>query len=204
MATYTINFYNNSGTPGSICVFQQKPDSPTPNVFSLAWLVKFAEPGTILSISWNTDYSFVWAKTGQLVPGATFETAEVLPTNPHEGNSVTLIKDDGRYKFVDQKSDFRKGTFIIDTDGSIAHNQASAGIGMSGAGMYAVQSMPRYMSFFSPIPNYWVAFGYYQQGLVLDTNAIANKAQVEFPHGIFSMNVTLNVDNTWAITQGQD
>jgi rhizosphere induced protein len=50
---------------------------------------------------------------------------------------------------------------------------------------------------------HWVCFGHLQEGSVLEPSTIKKAVQVNFPEGIFSMNVTLNADNTWTITQGK-
>lgn len=200
MATYTINFFNNSGSAGSFCTFQQLPDASNPNMLTLAWLAKFANPQTRLSISWTTDYCFIWDETGQLVPGVPFNASEVLPASLNDNNAVTLTKSDGAYQFIKQTTGFRPGTLLITTDVTVPINEASVGIGMSGAGTFAVQAAPNMNYIFTPHPQYWVAFGNFQQGQALEASEISNTAQVVFPPSIFAMNVTLNVDNTWTIT----
>lgn len=109
MATYTINFDNNTDSPGNFCIFRRDPNSPNHDGFVLAWLVQFANPHSKLPISWN-------------IPGS----------------------------------------------------------------------------------EYWVTFGDFQQGQVIDPGEFINPVKIDFPDGIFTMNVTLNMDNTWTITQGQD
>ncbi|WP_448697870.1 hypothetical protein ACFGVR_13765 [Mucilaginibacter sp. AW1-3] len=204
MATYTINFVNNSTSPGNFCVFQKKPDSPNPDVFSLAWLARHADPNSKVPISWNTDYYFFWAKTGALKPGLIFNAGEALKTSMTESNAVTVTKDDGNYKFREQKNWHQQGMLSITSDNTTAINQASVGIGMSGSGTFAVQAQPNMTFLFSPKSEYWITFGNINQGQVLNQSEIDNEVQIVFPHGIFSMNATLNKDNTWTITQGLD
>ncbi|MFI5138274.1 MAG: hypothetical protein ACHQIM_10640 [Sphingobacteriales bacterium] len=204
MSTYSINFFNNSSMPGSICVFQQSPDTSNPNVFALAWFAKFTNPNTRLSFSWNLDYCFIWDETGQLVPGITFNASEVLPAGLTDNNTVTLTKGDGAYQFVDQTTGGQPGSLTINCDVTIPPNQASVGIGMSGAGTFAMQAAPNMAYLFTPQPQYWVAFGNFEQGQALDAGEITNSAQVAFPPNIYAMDVKLNMDNTWTITQAAD
>jgi hypothetical protein len=204
MATYTINFVNNSSSAGSFCVFQQNPNSPNQGVFSLAWLAKSAAPHSKIPISWNTDLYFFWAKTGELKPGIIFNAGEALLTDMRENNAVTVTKHDGNYKFTDQKNWHQQGILSVTSDNTTAINQASVGIGMSGSGTFAVQAQPWMTFLFSPNSEYWVTFGNIQQGQVLNSSETSNAVQIVFPHGIFSMNVTLNMDNTWTVTQGLD
>ncbi|TWJ02381.1 hypothetical protein JN11_01353 [Mucilaginibacter frigoritolerans] len=204
MATYTIHFFNNSTVAGSFSVFQKMPDQAGPNVFSLAWLAKFTNPNTRLSFSWTLDHCFTWAETGQLVPGITFEASEVLPATLNENNTVTLTKSDGAHQFINQTSEGQPGSLTITADNTIPPNQTSVGVGMSGSGTFAVQAAPNMNFVFTPHPQYWVAFGNFHQGQALQTSEITNTAQVVFPPNIYAMNVTLNRDNTWTITQVND
>jgi len=203
MATYTINFDNNTDSPGNFCIFQRNQNSPNHDGFVLAWLVQFANPHSKLPISWNTDFYFFWAQTGTLTPGVIFNAGEALQTSMTENNAVTLTKQDGNYKFAGQKNWHQQGMLSVTADNTTAINQASVGIGMSGAGTFAVQAQPNMTFLFSPGSEYWVTFGDFQQGQVMDPTQFINPVKIDFPYGIFTMNVTLNMDNTWTITQGQ-
>lgn len=204
MTTFTLNFLNNSDTPGSFCICQHNPSLLNPSTFPLAWLVKSGNPQTKVPISWNTDFYFFWAKTGELAPGVIFNAGEAFLTSFTENNAVTLTKRDGNYKFINQRDWYQPGVLNVTTDTSTAFKQASIGIGMSGSGTVAVQAQPNMSFSFSPMPQNWVIFGDFQQGQVLDPSKINNAVQILFPYGIFSMNVTLNMDNSWTITQGAD
>lgn len=204
MPTFTINFTNNSNSAGDFCVFQQNPNSPNPGVFPLAWRVEFGRPGTRLAISWNTELYFFWAKTGELQPGVIFNPGENAPTSMAERNEITLTKADGNYKFIEQRNGYQQGSLSIITDVNTAIHQASVGIGISGAPVLAVQAQPNMRFQFTPHFEYWVTFGDLRQGQVLDPSEISNPVKVDFPHGIFSMNATLNMDNNWTITPGMD
>lgn len=204
MPTYTINFLNNSSSPGNFCIFQQNPNNPPPGSFPLAWLVQSANPHARVPISWNTDFYFFWAKTGQLMPGVIFNAGEAFLTSLAENNAITLTKQDNNYKFIDQKSGYQQGVLSVSTDTTTAFNQASIGIGMSGSGTLAVQAQPNMTFSFSPIQGYWITFGEFKQGQVLNQSEIPNAVQIVFPHGIFSMNATMNEDGTWTVTQGLD
>jgi hypothetical protein len=206
METYTINFVNNSGISGSFCVYQQTPYSQNPDVFPLAWLAQFSDPNTKpkVSIGWNTQLYFVWAKTGKLKPGIIFNAGEALMTGIYENNAVTLTKSNGNYLFINQTNGNSRDRLEITPDQYTAVNQASVGIGMSGSGTFAVQTQPRKTFSFDTRAEYWITFGDLKQGQVLDPPFIINPERIEFPHGIYSMNVTYNWDYTWTIEQGDD
>ncbi len=138
------------------------------------------------------------------MPGVAFNAGEAIPTSPTENNEITLTKQDGNYKFINQQNFYEQGTFSITSDMYTAINQASVGIGMSGAGTFAVQAQPNMTFRFTPHPEYWITFGEVEQGQVLHPSEISKAVQVEFPYGIFSMNVTLNADKSWTVTPGLD
>ncbi len=204
MATFTINFVNNSSSSGSFCVFQQNHNSPNPDVFPLAWRVEYAAPHTQLAISWNTDLYFFWAKTGELRPGVIFYPGENAPTDLTGRNQITLIKEERDYKFANQQDWHQQGSLCIISANTTAIRQASVGIGMSGVPTLAVQAQPNMNFVFTPRFEYWITFGDLKQGQVLDPSEINSPVKIDFPYGIFSMNATLNADNTWTITQGMD
>lgn len=78
------------------------------------------------------------------------------------------------------------------------------GIGMSGSPTFVVNAQPNMNLTFTPHPEYWIAFGNFNAGEVIDVQAISNAAKIDFPPGIVAMNVTLNQDNTWEITPSAD
>jgi rhizosphere induced protein len=204
MATFTINFINNSNSSGSFCVFQQNRNGQNPGIFPLAWLAQPAYPQARVSISWNIEHYFFWAKTGELMPGVIFNAGEAIPTNLSNDNAITLTKRDNNYLFTDQRSGYQQGAVSVTADQNMAFHQASIGIGMSGSATAAIQAMPNMTYVFTPRPEYWVTFGQVQQGEVLNPDGLNDVASIEFPYGIFSMNATLNADNSWTITQGMD
>ncbi|SEJ66890.1 hypothetical protein SAMN05216327_115178 [Dyadobacter sp. SG02] len=203
MTTFTINFVNNSDSSGSFCVFQQNHNSPNPSVFPLAWRVEKAAAHSQLAISWNMDLYFFWGKTGPLKPGVVFNAGENSPTSMTEDNQITLTKEAGNYKFVNKKNWYEHGSLNIMSDHTTAINQASVGIGLSGAVAFAVQAQPNMNFLFAPRFDYWITFADIEQGQVLNPSDL-NAVKIEFPYGIFSMNATLNADGTWAITPGLD
>jgi hypothetical protein len=202
MSTFTINFTNNSHSSGNFCVFQQDPSNPSPYVFPLAWRVERGFPQSHVAISWNTDYSFVWGYTGTLMPGVAFQAGENVPAGLTNDNEITFTNRGGRYQFVDRRTGYQQGALTIMADPTTAINDASVGIGLSGAPSFAVQAQPNMVFRFSSRVEYWVTFSQVTQGEVLDRHRV-DAVKVDFPHGISTMNATLNADNTWTITQGR-
>lgn len=199
---YSLVFVNNSPETFDAAVYQNDPDLGNPNVESLAWFTKTAAPSTTVVFSWTIDYSFVWCQTGQLRPGVLFNASQVWPADLSTSNKVGFTQQGGAYTFEDQIQGAQAGTLYISQDQTIGSGQASVGIGMSGSGVYAVQAEPNLQVNFTPHPQYWITFGQFVQGQVLDIGQITDTAaHIEFPHDVNSMTAILNNDNTWSVQQ---
>lgn len=199
MTKYNLVFHNDSSQFGNLCVYQTNPDITDPNVMSLAWFAKKAYPTTRMSFTWDTSYHFVWDETGVLRPGVIFDASQSWEADPKASNQVTFSYENGAYTFRDLGRGPRPNSLYIAEDITIPPNQASVGIGMSGSGTFVVQAQPNMNLMFAPHPKYWVTFGNYQQGQVLDITEITNKSEVLFPNGVYTMEVTLNGDNTFTV-----
>lgn len=198
-AQYTVYFVNNSENYGSACLFQRDPGGGGPDVLPLAWFSQVSRPTTRISFRWSVDYCFVWAETGQLMPGVVFEASQMLPADLSRGNKVTFASQWGSYSFQNQTAGPQPGSLYIQQDATIPERQVAVGIGMSGSGTFAAQAQPNTILAFTPRPNYWIAFGRFIQGQVLDVEQLYNAAEIMFPPGVYSMMVTLNANNTLTI-----
>ncbi len=201
--TYTLEVVNNSTNAASIAVYQTDPNVGVRDVQSLAWFAEYAYPGTAVAFKWGLDYGFVWDKTGALLPGVVFEANQFTPADLEDSNEITLSydKDNLAYHFENQRrSDSDKsGSLVITEDETVPLKDASVGIAMSGRGTFVVQAQPNMNLTFSPHPTYWVTFGDYVPGQVVDVTQSTGKAKVEFPPNVFTMKAILNQDNTWTI-----
>lgn len=198
-AQYSIIAINNSTEVGSFCVFQSDPNVNDPRVVSLAWFSKPVVPRTKTQFTWTIDYSFVWSETGELIPGVIFDASQTFPADLSSTNQVTFMNAGGAFTFSNQTSGPDAGSLYILEDRSIPSSTASVGIGMSGAGTFVVPSQPNTTLIFSPRPKYWITFGNYTPGQVLDITSISQKAQVDFPINVFSMTATFGADHQWTI-----
>ncbi|MEW6122379.1 MAG: protein rhiA [Pseudomonadota bacterium] len=199
MTKYTLRFINNSSATRSFLCYQQDPNIGVPDVVSLAWFAKQARPGTVVDFAWTIDYSFVWSQTGVLTPGVTFIASQSVPADPAGVNKIQFDYVDGAYGFEQPATGGSAGSLTINTSAGFPANQAAIGIGMSGSGTFAVQAYPNDNAIFTPHPQYWVAFGNFLPGQVLDITNISNPANVAFPANVYAMVATLNSDFTWTI-----
>ena len=204
--TYSLTFINNSVNAWSACVYQTDPDINLPNVQSLAWFAEVAAPTTTVVFDWTIDYAFTWAETGPLVPGVVYDASQTWAANLTTTNQVTLTQpttpQGPYYTFANQTQGPNGGSLYITEDSTVGSQNASVGIAMSGAGVFAVNAEPNINLIFTPHPIYWITFGMFQQGEVLDITEITNSAPISFPPGVYAMTATLNADNTWTVGQG--
>jgi rhizosphere induced protein len=197
MTNYSLTCINNSQMSGSFAVFQKPPPSTMPgNVFSLAWFTRPTAPGTQVNFQWSVNYSFVWSETGVLMPGINFSASQVLAADPNGQNQVQLTVDTyGASCFANQSSQGAVGSLTIQQLSNVVPNQTSVGVGMSGSGTFAVQAAPNMTAVFTPTPNYWVLFGNYTTGDVMDVEDVSGAQQVTYGGSLTARTATMGLDN---------
>jgi hypothetical protein len=195
---YSITFQNYSTNFGNVCIYQTDPNLG-PDVMSLAWFAKPTHPTTEESFTWTIDYGFIWDETGELVPGVVFDASQVWPADLTQNNKIKFSRTNDAYTFSDLSKGSISGVLEIDEDDTIPLKRASIGISMAGAGTFVKQAQPNMTLFFEPHPEYWITFGNFEPGEVLNITEITNKQRIEFDPGVFAITAILNKDNTWKI-----
>lgn len=195
---YSVTFINRSPNQGTACLYQAGTGLGVADAEPLAWLTQPSFPGSVARFTWAENHEFMWAQTGLLAPGVPFVPSQAVPADPNGENQVTFACWEGVCGFQDPRRAEPGGSLTIRTDGSIALNDASVGIGMSGSGTFAVQAKPNAVVVFTPRPQYRLAFGNFVQGQVLQVGQVQASVAVEFPEGSFA--VTAALDENGAIT----
>jgi rhizosphere induced protein len=200
---YTLTFVNNSSRFGTACLYQVASDSEVPDAQSLSWFTRDVDSQASVDFDWTLDYGFVCSQSGPLAPGKVFGVPPHLSANLTTTNEVTFSRAPSEaplYAFGSQTAGPRAGSLYIHEDHTVRAGEASVGISMSGAGVFAIQAQPDSDLVFTPHPAYWLTFGRFQQGEVLDIGAIINSAKIDFPAGVYAMTVTLNGDDTFTVS----
>lgn len=67
MTNYTLKVKNNSSNATSFCVFMALPEEQAQNssFYTLAWMVKYAEPNTMIRFSWSDIFNVIWSQPGR-------------------------------------------------------------------------------------------------------------------------------------------
>ena len=197
-------FGNQSTNAGKACVYQNT-ENVAANVQpkQLAWMVYGANPTTWILFRWSLEHAFIWIDQGPP------ETYQVAPADLATSNSITLSHNEFGYFFSGQAAGALGRLAIMEDDSVPSFNKAMAGIGMDGAGTFAVAASPNQALAFTPAPasdlSYLITFGPYtfQAGAVLDIPVLNPSGLVRFPAGVNSMIAILTSANQWDINPGQ-
>jgi hypothetical protein len=152
---------------------------------------------------WDLEFSFAWAESGLLVPGVHFEAGEIIAADPTDAqkNRVYFDRQNGAYLFGDPAKAISPsaGALGITTSEVVPDKLSSVGVGINGKAALAVNATPNYLFTFVPKIKYWLAFGSFKEGVVLDLNSmVKNICEIRFPAGVYDLQVTLQENNTWS------
>jgi hypothetical protein len=202
MTHRSIVFLNHAGRGGTVCIFQTDPGLAIDGVRSLAWLTKEVNATTRVIFRWALEHAFVWYDCGKLAPGVQCVASQVRPAGLTGNNQVDFIRNDHGFLFAEPTADPEKaGNLYIVQDGTIPQDQAAVGIGMGGQGSLVVQAQPNLTyAFIAPNPQYWITFGSFQTGQVLDVGDLSTPvAKIDFPDNVDSMTAVLDPEERWTV-----
>ncbi|MDR2419386.1 MAG: hypothetical protein LBD79_10100 [Treponema sp.] len=206
MATqYSLVLRNRSTRGGHFCIYATPVDSKVQNdLRSLAWITYPANVGVEVDFSWDLNYSFSWSKTGVLSNGVIYRASESLSTDPNDPQlaKAYLDKNEYGYQLISGQppdKDPAKGGMAIIASDSIPNDDVSIGMGIDGKPILAVMATPRYIFTFFPDIKYWVAFGNFKKGEVLDLNSMSPIQELVFPTNVYALDVTLDDVNQWHV-----
>lgn len=193
---YSVKITNHSLVNGKMCLFQKMPDQRD-DIFSLAWLTKQCNKGSSVKFKWEIDYCATWAETGVLRPGVTFEAGASMMVDPSNTaqNSLGFTYVDGGFSFEDTGKTTPAGNIGIYPTDKIPNNKASIGVGMNGESAFATQALMNYNFIFIPKVKYYLIFGNYTQGTVMDLSASTDAFELKFPPNEFEREIELGEDN---------
>lgn len=199
---YTLRFKNRSNSQHDFLCYQQSIEVNTPYVYTLAWFAKPVANGVDVDFTWTIDYSFVWSEQGTLKPGITFKAQQALAADLQSANLVNFADIGNAFQFANLVGTGAQGSLTIDCDDTIPKGAAYVGVGMSGQGTHVVAAEPNFAAVFTPHPEYWISFGSFEPGQVLDTQTMVNSEPVPFPVNVYGMTATLDSGNNWTLVQG--
>lgn len=201
---YNLTLKNNSTTPWTFYIYQQAPEQPGNEVFSLAW---FASPYTInpatnITFSWTMEYGFVCGTCESIRPGATFSASDQVSGDLNLNNSIELVNWKNKPSLNNPVRGNHPGAMTIRSHSNVPDKSVAAGMSLSGSATFITATGPNLAHVFTPTPTYWIAAGTdVQAGTVLDISAIKQNAKVVFPANSHSLTYSFGPDNQWSQDQ---
>lgn len=195
---YSLDVKHNGTTYGDFCIYQTD-EGGKDDIRSLVWFKKSAHPGTQLRFEWGIDYGISWSETGSLIPGVIFRASEDRSVDPSDenNNTVEFAKDLDAFHFKESSNPTDSGKVGIVCADNIPAAIASIGLSMSGRAALARPAHPSLKYTFIPHPRYWIAFGSFEEGEVLDLNRMTQKYEIDFPVNQYERSIELTSNNTW-------
>jgi hypothetical protein len=195
--SYRLIFENRSTRAGSVCLYQAAPALGPADARPLAWLTRYTHPTTRVTLSWQLEYCFFWRQRKTFRGRSTL--SQTWPADLERSNELTLSYD-RTYRFRAAKAGANPGRLTLRAERTLPPGQAWAGIGLSGAPLFAVPVQPNLSYVFTPpSPIYWITFGTCRSGEALDLERITNPARLELPPNVHTLRATLELDNTWSV-----
>lgn len=208
---YRVSCQNNTQLTASFCIFQilRYPDSGlAAQPKSLTWFTKKVHPRTGTQFAWTDEVFFIW---GEYVSPELIFTASRLKTDmirPRK-RSAQFSYQDGAYtlKYSSYENpDHSK--LQIHTDDTVISNQAVVGIGncscMTGCSVGAIvyDAFKNLNYPIRPEVDYYITFGNYKGGQVIDLNSISTPVQkIPFSQDKLSFKVIMRRNNLLAVKQ---
>lgn len=225
MTNYTLKVKNNSSNATSFCVFMALPEEQAQNssFYTLAWMVKYAEPNTMIRFSWSDIFNVIWSQPGRhLQSGVICDVREpnflslsrsikinaaasqCLNINPPEKGCTTLQynKKQPTYCFSKlEKSNNDQITINCDSEvpnskTTSPHIAAGIGIGLSGSGLFLVNTQPN-LAFMWPVPpfKFYLSFGSVKWGEIIDRESWLERAVLVSFNDTTECEAILNINN---------
>jgi hypothetical protein len=209
MATqYSVTLRNQSTRGGTFCLYATAidPQQAQDDLRSLAWVTHPANPNVRVDFKWLVNYSLSWSQTGSFAgQKVIYIASEDIPADPMSPQSSKAYLDNDNHGYMLLSGDPRAraaypGALAITCGNNVAPNEAAIGIGINGDPILAVPATPNYIFTFFTNLKYWVAFGDFQQGEVIDVNSMTGIYELDFSGAVHHLDITLDSSNEWNVT----
>jgi hypothetical protein len=206
MATqYSLYLHNRSTKPGYFCIYATGANTQQAQGGTnyRAWAAHPANPNGDVEFKWLLNYSFSWNRTDVLSGDISYTASGHIPADPNDPKTNKAYLDINDYGYELTSGDDRanapiQGSMAITTSANIPLNDVSIGIGIDGDPIMAVPAIPNYTFTFFPVFKYWIAFGDYKKGQVLDLNNMGIVQELDFKNH-HKLEVTVDVSNNWTV-----
>ena len=193
---YTLRFVNASSIHGTVCIFQTLHGTQLQKFYSIAWLTKEVESTTEVQFGWPLEYGFVSAPDTQLEPGSVVSNCSFLPAKPGSAVTYSCEETTGEFRHL---RDGSPCNLTLYQEASVPPMTRAVGIGMAQSPTILTPALPNFIATLFLPCDYWIVFGRFKEGEVLDVADLSNRAALNFAKGGGSLEAKLNPDFTWTI-----
>lgn len=202
MSNYSLNIENKGTFYGEIVIYQKQKNLEQKGSNSVAWMTRTINPGTEATFSWEEIYNFVWGESQNLKTGVIFNENQMIEGSPRIGNKVEFTQNEYGYTFHQSTAPKDIGKLIIEESELIESRKSSVGIGMCGLGTLIWDAEPSTTLKIEAKFEYWLTYGAFQEGEVLDLKEILDKSiKLEYPPHKYNATVAIMADNSWGKIQ---
>lgn len=191
MATYYVDFQNNTDRVWTMAVYQTLPQST--GLDSVSWLQASAAQGGNTGVQFDLTYNVALANYSQDGGRGVYKASQTLGADL--GTAWEIVMEDGvqQLKAAGQ-ADLPQQILIRNTSNKIAN----PGIGMSGSGSVFKRNVNSGAAAqFQVTPSYYVGlFNDVKKGEVISSNVIVGPKNIKYPSGETTATVTADLDGS--------
>jgi len=189
MATYYVDFYNNTDRTWTMAVYQTLPNSV--GLDSVSWLQSTAPKGGSTGVQFDVTYNVALANYRQDNGIGVYKSSQTL--HAELGTAWQIVYADGVQQLEPAgKAPLPQQILITNSSGK----EANPGIGMSGSpSVYKRKVNSGAGAQFQVTPTYYVGlFNNVVLGEVISSNVIVGPKVLKYPSGDTQATVTANLD----------
>lgn len=191
---FSVQVVNDSNDDGDVCIFRTNGSEGAANL--VAFLAHRVAPGDDYQFTWQEQYTFIGAETGVLKPGVSVFPRYTAGGDPNAANATSFTT---RGFGTPQREALPGGTLAISIPSALPLQRYSIGMGMQGAPFVVAQAMPEMKYVFLVQLPYWIVFGKFKQGTVLDPGQLANAALLPFTANNPAVRATRTSSGEWIV-----
>ena len=124
---------------------------------------------------------------------------QAWPADPAGDNQITVTRQQRFYTFADPAKGPQPGSIVILTDASIAPDVLSIGIGTGEMVTFVSPATPGLSRTFATDATYWIAFGDFVTGQVIEPQSIGSTVQLPFSSAVTEVVAVVDADGSWRL-----
>lgn len=194
MATYYVDFQNNTDRVWTMAVYQTLPQST--GLDSVSWLQASAAQGGNTGVQFDLTYNVALANYSQDGGRGVYKASQTLGADL--GTAWEIVMEDGVQQLKPAgQADLPQQILIRNT----SNKNANPGIGMSGSGSVFKRNVNSGAAAqFQVTPSYYVGlFNDVKKGEVISSNVIVGPKNIKYPSGETLATVTADLDGSTII-----